>query len=354
MGFKDLPKEFFGNHYERAKRNYELATARERAKFQQKYPYANAEDFFFDADIARNGDVVGTAVKYGKVRSLPDITGYVFKRNYEDALYWQPRIWGPEGTVQKFVADTSPLPYDVARFNIYVTEDEYFPSNFQDLGIAWKGTEKDIRTASVDENDPYFCSLLSACVISHVGGISRKHLQGDADTPKIVTSIARYCVYYHLERFLKDPSKLGPYLTEDLRDLVKNNLRVRKVWKRKFVRTKENLSLWYSQQENKKNIRNYRYVSGSVFSGVLGIEYEEIDHVLPNDAKTDWTSFVKESSDGLTKTGQKLLQMAIESYVYAVLGSQARTRWPIVGQGAKSLQTQDIFRVLVTSCKTTP
>ena len=58
-------------------------------------------------------------------------------------------------------------------------------------------------------------------------------------------------------------------------------------------------------------------------------------------------SFVKENGDGLTKTGQKLLQMAIESYVYSVLGSQARTRWPIVGQGAKSLQTQDIFHVLV-------
>ena len=160
-------------------------------------------------------------------------------------------------------------------------------------------------------------------------------------------SIARYCVYYHLKRFLEDPSKLSPYLTEDLRELVKNNLRVRKIWKRKFFRTKENISLWYSQQENKQNIRNYRYVSGSVFSGVLGIEYEEIDHVLPNDVKTDWMSFVKENSDGLTKTGQKLLQMAIESYVYSVLGSQARTRWPIVGQGAKSLQTQDIFHVLV-------
>ena len=347
MGFKDLPKEFFGNRYERARRNYELATAREKVRFQQKYPYANAEDFFFDADIARNGDVVGTAVKYKKVRGLPDIAGYIFKRNYEDALYWQPRIWGPEGSVQKFVANTSPFPYNVTKFGIYVTRDEYFPSNFQDLNIEWKGTEKDIRKASVKEDDPYFCSLLSACVISHVGGISRKHLQENANTPKIVTSIARYCVYYHLGRFLKDPGKLGPYLTEDLRNTVKSNLRVRKVWKRKFVRTKENISLWYSQQGNRGDIRNYRYVSGSVFSGVLGIEYEEIDHVLPNDVKTDWMSFVKESSDGLTKTGQKLLQMAIESYVYAVLGSQARTRWPIVGQGAKSLQTQDIFRVLV-------
>ena len=348
MGFKNLPKEFFGNHYERAKRNYELATSREKVKFQEKYPYANVGDFFFDADIARNEDVVGTSVKYKKIRSLPDIAGYIFKKNYEDALYWQPRIWGPGGTVQKFVTNTNPFPYDnVTKLKIYVTKNEYFPSNFQDLDIAWKGTEKDIRKASVKEDDPYFCSLLSACVISHVGGMSRKHLQENENTPKIVTSIARYCVYYHLKRFLEDPSKLGPYLTEDLRNVVKRNLRVRKIWKRKFVRTKENLSLWYSQQENKQNIRNYRYVSGSVFSGVLGIEYEGIDHVLPQNAETDWMSFVKENSDRLTKTGQKLLQMAIESYVHSVLGAQSRTRWPIVGQGAKSLQTQDIFHVLV-------
>ena len=42
-----------------------------------------------------------------------------------------------------------------------------------------------------------------------------------------------------------------------------------------------------------------------------------------------------------------LLQSAIESYVYSVLGAQAQTRWPIVGQGAKSLQTQQIFHRLV-------
>ena len=107
MGFKNLPKEFFGNHYERAKRNYELATSREKIKFQEKYPYANVKNFIFDADVARNGDVVGTSVKYKKIRSLPDITGYIFKKNYGDELYWQPRIWGPEGTVQKFVTNTN-------------------------------------------------------------------------------------------------------------------------------------------------------------------------------------------------------------------------------------------------------
>ena len=48
--------------------------------------------------------------------------------------------------------------------------------------------------------------------------------------------------------------------------------------------------------------------------------------------------FIKDDSDGVTKTGQVLFQSAIESYVYSVLGAQAQTRWPIVGQGAKSLQ----------------
>ncbi len=37
----------------------------------------------------------------------------------------------------------------------------------------------------------------------------------------------------------------------------------------------------------------------------------------------------------------------MESYVYAVLGAQASLRFPIVGEGAKSLQTQDKFRTIV-------
>ncbi len=53
------------------------------------------------------------------------------------------------------------------------------------------------------------------------------------------------------------------------------------------------------------------------------------------------------TTDGLTKIGKKLLQQSIESYVYAVLGAQAKTRWPIVGEGAKSLQMQDVFHTIV-------
>ena len=42
-------------------------------------------------------------------------------------------------------------------------------------------------------------------------------------------------------------------------------------------------------------------------------------------------SFIQDESEGFTQTGQLLLQEAIESYVYSILGSQARTRSKIVG-----------------------
>ena len=60
-------------------------------------------------------------------------------------------------------------------------------------------------------------------------------------------------------------------------------------------------------------------------AGVFGIEYEEVSKIV-NDSDTDWMRFIKDDSDGLTKTGQVLLQLAIESYVYSVLGAQAQTR----------------------------
>ena len=61
----------------------------------------------------------------------------------------------------------------------------------------------------------------------------------------------------------------------------------------------------------------------------------------------DYRLFVAQESNGLTALGQLLFQQSVESFVYSILGSQASTRWPIVGQGAKSLQTQVVFRKIV-------
>ena len=62
---------------------------------------------------------------------------------------------------------------------------------------------------------------------------------------------------------------------------------------------------------------------------------------------TDYRSFISFHSEGLTEIGQKLFQESLESFNYCVLGAEARTRWSIVGKGAKSSQTQDVFRKIV-------
>ena len=54
-----------------------------------------------------------------------------------------------------------------------------------------------------------------------------------------------------------------------------------------------------------------------------------------------------ETSTGLTQLGQLLSQQSIESFVYSVLCAQASTRWSIINQGAKALQTQVVFCRLV-------
>lgn len=63
--------------------------------------------------------------------------------------------------------------------------------------------------------------------------------------------------------------------------------------------------------------------------------------------QTNYRNYVAERSTGFTKIGLQTLNETIESYCYAVLGAQAKTRVSIVNQGASSLQTQVVFRQLV-------
>ena len=91
-------------------------------------------------------------------------------------------------------------------------------------------------------------------------------------------------------------------------------------------------------------IKNVKYYGGS--AGIIGIQYEQLVKVT-NLSDDYWIQYIPQKSNGLTSYGLLFLQNAVESYVYAVLGAQARTKWPIVGQGAKSLQTQHTFGKIV-------
>ena len=310
-----------------------------KIRISKKYPNANMNNFEFEVSLKKTGDIEKTNIVY-KIDEDEgyDITSKTFKKSYSDALYWKPRIWGTGGTVQPFVISTNTLPYNVRKFTR-----SGFPSNFEALETSWKETSNDITKMAIDKDDPYFASLLAAYIISHVGAISRKHLTGDN---KVITSFARYYVCYHMKRFTENPRKMSPYITSGIKEIIKKNLPSKRIWTHKFVSTRAEINYWYSHHPNKHNIRNYRYRMSHNNTGILGIDYEEVSKIV-NDSGTDWMCFIKDDSNGITKTGQILLQLAIESYVYAVLGSQAQTRWAIVGQGAKSLQTQQIFHRLV-------
>ena len=68
------------------------------------------------------------------------------------------------------------------------------------------------------------------------------------------------------------------------------------------------------------------------------------------DVPIPYKSYVPRSSNGLTLLGAKLFQSSAESFVYSVLGAQARTRWSIAGGikgSAKQQQTRDVFRKIV-------
>ena len=176
---------------------------------------------------------------------------------------------------------------------------------------------------------------MAAYVISQKTGICTRHLTESRDVPKIVTSILRFYVWYHMRRFLRYPEKMTKYLTKKNLDFIKRDLPVKKVWKKRYHHWKETVSAWLKTQPNRANIRNAK-IYGSKYGGAIGIMYEEIDQVLPAVQSNDWKKFFLTDSKGIKKTGQLFLQKAVEAYVYCVLGAQANTRWKIVGAGAKS------------------
>ncbi len=110
------------------------------------------------------------------------------------------------------------------------------------------------------------------------------------------------------------------------------------IWEDAFYKTNMTLSEWYEWAKSKDpKVHNYSYDKRKG-----GIRYQKLSWTR-NGQPNDYRRFIAHKTSGLTKIGQNLFQRSVQSYVYAVLGAQAKTRWPIVGEGAKSLQMQDVF-----------
>ena len=148
-----------------------------------------------------------------------------------------------------------------------------------------------------------------------------------------------------MSRFIKNSEKMSKYVTKDIQALVTKHRPYKTIWKDAYDQGRMEIGTWYSEVRDKSKVRNFRY-SLNARKNVTGIKYQKaVGRTIVG--LDDYKKFIATKSVGLTKIGQKLLQQSVESYVYAVLGAQAKTRWSIVNSGAKSSQTQDVFREFV-------
>ena len=261
--------------------------------------------------------------------------GFAVSEQNNDTDGW-PKIWSPiSPTKLKFTRLTSPrlkygLPSDskyqepvdlkasLHNFRVYVNDTEYFMSGLPHVYAKWSsgknlrvGGVHDIRKTSFDyKTEPYFAMICGAYIASHLSGISLLNLF-DKSAGNLISSFVRYHFYYQIRKFMQHPKLIDQYDVSGVKKYIPYKVVER-------------------ESEGTDGDDNY-------FVYMTYIEH----------SSTDYRSFIAYQSEGLTPIGQKLFQESLESFNYSVLGAEARTRWSIVGKGAKSSQTQDVFRKIV-------
>ncbi len=308
-----------------------------KTSFFTKYPDADPKRFVFRNEkvwfkINPDNEYRLLDIESDTYQRTPTWTKYL--TSYKERRFG---IWFVDSTVQPFKKNTTTK--DINKFKAYVTKDKYFGASLLPLSVSGNR----LQNADYKKN-PYLIAIIAAYVSTYICGISTQHMEYDEDTPGIITSMMRYHLYYQIGKFLKDPSKLERYISR-VPNTIKKHKPTSDVWTDAFYQGSKEILTWLSEQKDRNKIRNYKYHKNP--RGVItGITYQKVTDQSPNDTN-DYEKFIATTTDGLTKIGQKLLQQSVESYVYAVLGAQAKTRWSIVGEGAKSLQTQEVFRTIV-------
>ena len=342
----DVPLEFIKKNYgKKVVSLYKKELAKLKGEFSKKYPSADMSKFDFQVDITKDAKLESSRVYYNVDDiSAFDIESDEFKNNklYTKYLYsgkhrW-PKIWSDDGAKPEFtrlrypsdpltkcdarrcgITDDSQfqepakLKQSLHNFRVYVNERDYFMSNLPHVYVRWSAgktinetTVDDIRKAGFDyKNEPYFAMICGAYIASYLSGVSLLNVQNESN---LISTFVRYHLYYQIRKFMRHPELIDRY---DVKDVLKH------------------IPVAY---------RDYDSVTtdgdGNYYVRRAAVEF----------SGTYYNSFISFHSDGV---GQKLFRESLESFNYCVLGAEARTRWSIVGKGAKSSQTQDVFRTIV-------
>ena len=349
---EEIFRNYYGKNYEKVKAAVPVEIRKMKADFVRKYPNATLSKFDFEVTFAKDGTVESRDIFY-KVDDLTsyDITSDTFRTNPE----WTRYLHWVEGwrsvLPDAIFRPNKDFKMNVHTFKVYVTETENFLTKLETIKPVYdKPPETFINTIPFDyHSNSYFCSLAACYVAMFKSGISEDHLTNNFPNShsNIVTSIVRFYLHFHLSRFMRNPNLLDQYLTGDDKRTIRKYTPVRETWVRRTVSSHANIGTWYYglPVSEQKRIRRQKYHL-TKYGGSF-IEFEYLTGRSPFDVENDYKTFIPKTSRGLTKVGQKLFQQSIEAFVYSVLGAQAKTRWSITGQGAKSLQTQEVFRKVV-------
>ena len=150
----------------------------------------------------------------------------------------------------------------------------------------------------------------------------KEHLTPSPDVHPIIISIMRFHVYFTTRRLITRMQK-GEAMSAISREFEAADIYGR----------------------NDRIPWDFRYKSYKDDKGrVLEKSYKVFKNANYRD---DYNLYVPQRSTGFTNIGLRYIQESVEAYTYCILGAQAKTRWSIVKNDAKSLQTQSVFRQLV-------
>ena len=319
--------------------------------FFKKYPQADRYKFSFQVTIKKDGVLESTKVFFDvdlvssfnveskEFKNNPEYTKYLYSGKKEEAwpVDWDAggykpkftRLIYPKNPSMKCVKDKCDIPDDTQfqepadlkqslhNFRVYVNNRDYFMSNLPHVYERWSDGKifdesklVEIRYNDFDyKTEPYFAMICGAYIASYISGISMMNLHDDHP---LISTFVRYHFYYQIRKFMQNPVLIDKYNVSEV---------------------KKHIPIFYKKEES------------------VGTDDFDGDHykyrVAIENSGTDYRSFIAYESAGLTEIGQKLFQESLESFNYSVLGAEARTRWSIVGKGAKSSQTQDVFKKIV-------
>ena len=184
--------------------------------------------------------------KYPHFQRRPNLQAHNFRIYVNDTYYFNSKLepvkpydWLSKSILYENNRGTNPLPSgidtDIRKVKLDYNKVPYIivlfvetPRKFITAVINLRGvsTNKTIiyliamQTYKELIKVPYLTQICSGYAATFLCGISLKNLEGDDNTPKQITSIARYHPCYTMKKFIKKPELMNGYNFEPMRQYL--------------------------------------------------------------------------------------------------------------------------------------